>query len=142
MELLERMSRLAPDSARVWGKMTSHQMVCHLHDSFMAATGEKPVSSVNSVLGPTLVKWLGLYAPIKWPRSVPTRPEMDQNVGGTPPAEFLHDVGRLKTMIERFSREPRDFTWHPHPLFGDMSTRDWLRWGYLHVDHHLRQFGL
>jgi hypothetical protein len=28
-----------------------------------------------------------------------------------------------------------------HPLFGRMSDADWLRWAYLHADHHLRQFG-
>jgi hypothetical protein len=29
-----------------------------------------------------------------------------------------------------------------HPIFGAMSERAWLRWGYLHMDHHLRQFGV
>jgi hypothetical protein len=29
-----------------------------------------------------------------------------------------------------------------HPIFGALSARDWLRWGYLHADHHLRQFGV
>jgi hypothetical protein len=28
-----------------------------------------------------------------------------------------------------------------HPIFGPMSEAAWLRWGYLHADHHLRQFG-
>ena len=28
-----------------------------------------------------------------------------------------------------------------HPFFGAMSPNQWLRWGYLHTDHHLRQFG-
>ena len=29
-------------------------------------------------------------------------------------------------------------TWHP--ISGSMLERAWLRWGYLRVDHHLRQF--
>ena len=28
-----------------------------------------------------------------------------------------------------------------HPMFGPMTPEDWMRWGYLHADHHLRQFG-
>jgi hypothetical protein len=28
-----------------------------------------------------------------------------------------------------------------HSLFGPMSFADWMRWGYLHADYHLRQFG-
>jgi hypothetical protein len=27
-----------------------------------------------------------------------------------------------------------------HPFFGSMQHADWMRWGYLHADHHLRQF--
>ena len=30
--------------------------------------------------------------------------------------------------------------WPAHPIFGPMTLRAWMRWGYLHVDHHLRQF--
>jgi hypothetical protein len=29
----------------------------------------------------------------------------------------------------------------PHSIFGSMTNQDWMRWGYLHADHHLRQFG-
>ena len=29
-----------------------------------------------------------------------------------------------------------------HFLFGPMSARDWHRWAYRHVSHHLKQFGL
>ena len=32
--------------------------------------------------------------------------------------------------------------WPAHPFFGAMSSSAWLRWGYLHMDHHLRQFGV
>ena len=27
-------------------------------------------------------------------------------------------------------------------IFGAMTTERWKRWGYLHMDHHLRQFGV
>jgi len=88
------------------------------------------------------VKWIALYTPLPWARGMPTRPEMDQTKGGTPPAEFSEDVRRLLQLTERFTSEPRDFTWQPHPFFLQMSDRDWMRWGYLHMNHHLRQFGL
>jgi hypothetical protein len=66
---------------------------------------------------------------------------LNQEVGGTPPHEFAADVQDLAVLIERFTRRPRDFDWHPHPHFGAMSERDWMRLGYLHTDHHFRQFG-
>jgi hypothetical protein len=50
-------------------------------------------------------------------------------------------VRRLLDSMERFSRGPRDFQFRPHPMFKKMSEGQWMRWGYLHMDHHLRQFG-
>src|ERR1700730_18570769 len=35
-DLVSRVARLTPESARHWGRMTSHQAVCHLRDSFRA----------------------------------------------------------------------------------------------------------
>lgn len=140
--LRNRLERLAPDSPRRWGKMSAHQMICHLTDSFKAGTGDKAVSATGNLFHRSVLKWLALYVPVAWPHGVPTRPEMSQELGGTKPVEFEKDRRELIEIIERFSRPQRDFDWHPHPLFGLMADRDWFRWGYLHVDHHLRQFGV
>jgi len=68
---------------------------------------------------------------------------MDQEAEGTRPAEFEEDVRALQTLVDRFARQPRDFEWpRSHPHFGKMSEAEWLRLAYLHVDHHLRQFGV
>jgi len=59
--VLGRLRALKPDSARRWGKMSPHEMVCHLNDSFKAAIGTKPVSSVNTnMLIRTLARWFAL----------------------------------------------------------------------------------
>jgi hypothetical protein len=141
-EVLKRLRQVGPDSQRRWGKMSAHQMICHLNDSFKVAMGERSVTAISRMLPGRLVKWFALYAPIRWPHGVPTRPEMNQQVGGTKPVEFETDMRELERLIDRIAREDRDFKWHRHPLFGAMPDRDWLRWGYLHVDHHLRQFGV
>jgi hypothetical protein len=54
--------------------------------------------------------------------------------------DFADDVARLESLLQRFvTSEMTDRP--PHPVFGRMSNKAWLRWGYLHTDHHLRQFG-
>jgi hypothetical protein len=141
--LLQRLQQVSPDSRRRWGKMTPHQMICHLNDSFKSVIGEREVGSRNSnLLTRTVVRWIALYAPLKWPHGVPTMAENDQQRGGTPPEDFKCDVDALASMIERVTCPQKDFQWRRHPLFAEMSERDWMRWGYLHVDHHLRQFGV
>lgn len=141
-EALARLAKVQPDSRGLWGRMSAPQMICHLSDSFLAVMGQKPVSSASGVLQRSVVKWIALYAPIPWPKGVPTRPEMDQLIGGTAPSDFVRDRQVLFALIERFTTPERDFAWSPHPIFGKMPDPDWFRWGYLHMDHHMRQFGV
>jgi len=68
-------------------------------------------------------------------------PECDAKVGGTRPAELARDLSELHLLLVRFSKRPRDFEYADHPIFGKMTEAEWQRWGYLHMDHHLRQFG-
>jgi hypothetical protein len=122
--------------------MSAHQMICHLCDSFRMLTGHKSVSSSSSVMQQTIVKWIALYAPLPWPAGIPTRPEVDQEIGGTGPVDFAEDVAQLEALLESAVTRIRTADCPAHPIFGRMSETAWLRWGYLHVDHHLRQFGV
>lgn len=141
-ELVARLRMLRPDSARRWGRMSVHQMICHLCDSFRMSTGERPVRIVAGRVRGTVIKWIALYLPLPWPPGVRTRPELDQERLGTRPVDFATDVAQLEALIELVTGQPRTFDWHAHTLFGPMSEAAWLRWGYRHVDHHLRQFGV
>ena len=139
-EILRRLRDVRPDSAARWGRMSAHQMVCHLSDSFRIVTGQKLVSDATSVLQRTVVKWTALYLPMRWPAGIPTRPEVDQEAGGTRPVDFAADMSELVALVELVTSDRR-VEWPRHPVFGRMSESAWLRWGYLHMDHHLRQFG-
>jgi hypothetical protein len=121
--------------------MTAAQMMCHLNDSFLAAMGEKYVSPATGPIRRTLMKWGALYVPLRWPKNVSTRPEMRQGCGGTPPGRFEDDRARLVRTVKQFSSDPKALNGKPHPLFGPMTGAQWQRWGFLHSDHHLRQFG-
>ena len=140
-EIVQRLRKVRPDSVRRWGRMSAHQMVCHLSDSILAVTGQKPVSEASGPLQRTLVKWMALYLPLRWPVGIRTRPEVDQEVGGTRPSEFAADMAQLEALLALITTQPRRFEWKTHPIFGRMSDAAWLRWAYLHADHHLRQFG-
>ena len=140
-EIVSRLRHLPQDAARRWGKMTAAQMICHLNDSFRSVMGHRP-TEIPRFSAWRLTKCAALYMPMQWPHGVKTRPELEQGVGGTPPAEFEADRHELLQTIEEFLQQPRAFEFRPHPMFGQMSEKDWMRWAYLHCDHHLRQFGL
>ena len=140
--LLERLVRISSDSPRRWGRMSAAEMVCHLTDAFRMAMGEKPVSDASSLSQRTALKWIALYLPVRWPTGVlVTRPEIEQGSGGTSPGDFGRDVADLVAAMERFTSANGAVDWPAHPIFGPLTRRAWMRWGYLHVDHHLRQFG-
>ena len=141
-ELLRRLRALRPDSPRQWGRMTAHQMVCHLTDAFLMDTDRKPVSHASGLRQRTIVKWIALYAPFRWPAGLQTRPEVDQDFGGTKPTAFAADLAALEALVEVVASDPGFFTGRRHPIFGGLSRAAWMRWGYLHMDHHLRQFGV
>jgi hypothetical protein len=121
--------------------MSAHQMVCHLNDSFLAVTGQRRVSPATGPLQQTLGKWMALYVPLRWPSGIETRPEIDQELGGTRPTDFTADVARLEALVDLVTTRPGCFEGQAHPIFGRMSEFAWMRWAYLHMDHHLRQFG-
>jgi hypothetical protein len=55
--------------------------------------------------------------------------------------DFAADVAQLADLVELVTDRTGSLDWPRHPVFGKMSEAAWLRWGYLHMDHHLRQFG-
>ena len=140
-EILRRLKTVRPDSARRWGRMSAHQMICHLSDACRMATGQKRVSDASGRLQRTIVKWMALYLPLRWREGILTRPEIDQEFGGTCPTDFAADVAELEALVELITTKRTSVVWSTHPVFGRMSEGDWLRWAYLHLDHHLRQFG-
>ena len=138
-ELLARFARVRVDTQPRWGTMSADQMICHLSDSFRGSLGEKYVSSRTNLFKRTLLKWMALWVPLRWLHGVKTLPAMDQQRGGTPPLRFASDSEKLRILFERFCSCQGEFA--PHGMFGQMSRTERMRHAYLHIDHHLRQFG-
>jgi hypothetical protein len=121
--------------------MSAHQMVCHVADALRLITGQKPAGRDPRLLERTILKWFVLYAPLRWPPGILTSPELDQDQGGTRPSEFAADVAQVEQLLERVAAPTGNLDHLVHPVFGRMSRAAWLRWAWLHTDHHLRQFG-
>ena len=140
-EIIRRLASVGPASRRRWGTMTVSQMICHLSDAFRVALGDRTAKPVKNRYNGPLMRWLALWLPLSWPHGVSTMPECDANLGGTPPAELERDKGELCELLDRFTTPSNGLDGQAHPFFGQMTEKEWMRWGYLHLDHHLRQFG-
>jgi hypothetical protein len=135
-----RLAKLHDKRPRAWGKMTPHEMLCHLGDSFAGVLGERSISRVDTWWSRTVIKYAALHTNLAWPKGTPTMPEVDPTRGGTRPADFERDRERVIQVMRRFTapgaRHDR------HPFFGTLTRDEWMVWGYRHTDHHLRQFAL
>ena len=139
-ELLSRLDALSTESERKWGRMTPHQAVCHLSDSFKAILHDRPLVLRPPDLRRRVVRFVAFTSPVPWPKGVQTSAKVDAEKGGTPPGDFETDVAELKELLARYVASDGR-TLEPHYVWGAMSRGEWGRYGYRHVDHHLRQFG-
>jgi hypothetical protein len=141
--LVARLRQLRPDSPRHWGTLTAAEMLCHLGDAHESVLGRRvPPGPPPSTKARPLLKWLILYSPVPWPRGVPTRPGVDPKAGGTRPDDFEEARERaIESLTSLATADPATLS-ACHFKLGPMTAQDWSRWAYLHVSHHLRQFGL
>lgn len=141
--LVERLRRLRPDTPRQWGTLTPGEMLCHLGDAHESVLGTRvPPGPPPSGVPRPLSKWYVLHTPFPLPQGVPTRPGVNPKIDGTRPGDFEQDRERVINTLRRLAVAVPTTLLASHSRFGPMSARDWYRWAYRHVDHHLRQFGL
>src|ERR1041385_8230581 len=75
-------------------------------------------------------------------KGVKPRPGVDPHQQGTRPGDFQLDRARAIAGLDQLAAGPPRTLPRVHFMVGPMSQKDWHRWAYKHVDHHLRQFGL
>lgn len=138
--LMARLEALGADAERRWGRMTPHQAVCHLSDTFRGILGDRPLPPKAIDWKRKLIRFLVFTSPMPWPEGAPTSPQIDAEKGGTAPGDFGTDVADLRVLMDRFvATDGRGLA--PHWAWGAMSRGVWGRYGWRHLDHHLRQFG-
>ena len=138
-EVIARVDKLRPATQRQWGKMDVAQMMAHCSAALDMASGRvnPPRILLGRVIGPIFKSVYTNEKPLS--RNSPTDPKLvvsDQR-------DFLREQEQLKLKLQQFhDGGERQCTRHPHPFFGALTTNQWSRGMYKHMDHHLRQFGV
>ena len=139
---MDRLRLLRATDGPRWGDMYAGAMVRHLVESHEMAMKSLKVKrpAVSLIRGPH-GRWLALHLPLTWAKNIPTLPEIDIMQRSNYTIEFAAEHPRLLKLVEAFCACEDGDLLREHPMLGRFSRQDWMRWGYLHADHHLRQFG-
>ena len=138
-EIKDRLARLTPQTRRLWGKMSAAQMLAHCSAAMEVSLGDKVVRQV--LLGKLFGRIAkgSLLSGKPMGKSLPTAKEYvianDRDLD--------LERQRLTALIDRFQAGgPEGCTKFPHSFFGKMPPEEWSALNYIHLDHHLQQFGL
>ncbi|NHE56011.1 DUF1569 domain-containing protein [Cyclobacterium plantarum] len=138
-KLIRRVNSLSPDKRPFWGKMNATEMLHHCN------LANQRILSWNKPVNPgtfkqKFMKFLVLHVLPGFPRNVKTAAPFETR-GKINTQAFENEKELFKTGLLEFAKPGKIFS-APHPYFGPLNTRDWGRVVWMHVDHHLRQFGL
>lgn len=137
-ELMARARRLTPEHRARWGQFTVERMLAHMVDAFRMGMGEIEVRPRRIPLigswpfNVLFIRFIGM------PRNAPTVREIVQRA----PLSIDAELRELEAAMERFASQRERTEWPQHPAFGKLSRGSWGALGYVHTDHHLRQFGV
>jgi hypothetical protein len=137
-ELIERVNGLAADRSALWGKMQVTEMLHHCNKATRAILDGRPSNKPSSLKQQSL-KFLFLHVLQKFPKNVeaPARVAVEKISRDRFEVEKQH----LIDLTNEFVRHPKSIE-ATHPIFGNLNDRQWGVFTWMHLDHHLRQFGV
>lgn len=140
-EMLKRIGEVTPKDPSLWGKMNVHEMLVHAADQVRLSFGEKRSPYRGTMMTSTFVKIMVLLGMPIPKGKIETTAELKQGVGGTKLTAFEQDRAILSDMVNNFETKYGETGFRKHPVFGDLNKHQWGRLAYLHLNHHLKQFG-
>lgn len=139
--LRRRLEQVTDTTAPRWGALSAARMLLHLRLTVEASLCQMAVPDRSTWLTRTLFRWLAYHVLPDWPKARIRVPAVY-----TPVAECGAD-GERERLLERIDQflaaadaEPERLA--VHELFGPLTLHYWRRVHGIHMDYHLRQFGV
>jgi hypothetical protein len=137
--LISRVERLKADALPLWGEMTPTEMLLHCN-----ITNQAIIKWEGKIRKATFRQKLRKFI---WMNLMPNFPK---NIKGVKKFDMKGqgDTGKFEVARKIFIELVSEFPHHqhplisPHPFFGPLTTAEWGKVIWKHLDHHLRQFGV
>lgn len=137
--IIARLERLQPNQKPLWGRMSGPQMLAHCVAPLRVAQGKQKLKrNLVGLLFGRMAK-RSFLKKRSFGKNLPT----DKSFLFADAADFQRERGALMAEIRAFQTGgPAGLTSAPHPFFGPLTTEEWDTLQWMHLDHHLRQFGV
>lgn len=138
--LIDRINKLTPTTAPLWGKMNVGQMLAHCNVSYeMVYTDKHPRPNVLMKLILKLLVKNKVVSITPYKPNNPTAPAFII----TEDKDFEAEKTRLIDHINKtLQLGEAHFDKKESHSFGVLTAAEWNNMFYKHLDHHLRQFGV
>jgi hypothetical protein len=137
--LIERIKKLNPQTQGLWGKMNVSQMMAHLQEPLLVMTGEKTIKF--TLWG----RFFGKYLKNKFIKNRGFGKNLltHEKFKVVDAKQFQNEQEKLiNTMLIIQQQGTNVITKNKHPFFGNITHQEWADLMYLHINHHLNQFGV
>ena len=134
---VDRIGKLQPDTPRQWGAMTPNETIAHLDRSIAISLGEIEVKDESNFFLRSIIRPIFFSGLFEWPKG---KLKVMPIFMGAPETGKEKLIASIERFIEKADAEPNRKALHP--AFGVQPISFFRRMHGLHMDHHLRQFGL
>lgn len=136
--IINRITKLDIVTEAAWGDMKVNEMLFHCIKVNRLILQAKPQNK-TSTIKQRIMKTVGLHLIKAFPKGVKTGPkylpELTDNIA------FEKMQNELVENVREIARYT-DAIYGQHPFFGPLNTKEWRRFMWKHLDHHLRQFNV
>jgi len=137
--IIKRVEKLEPDANRLWGKMTATEMLYHCTTANNFIFDDRSDYQIPT-LKQRLVKFICFRILTRIPRNN-KQPSRINAIGKIGDDKFVHQKHLYIQTIEKFPKQIKPLT-SLHPRMGFLTNKEWGIIAWMHMDHHLRQFGV
>lgn len=135
------LNRFTPDTERRWGKLTPTELMAHLARSIRISLGEIDMKDQSNFFTRLPIFRRIVFEYLPWPPGkIVAPPEFTP----APESDFEAEREKAKNEFARFvdllDNNPNADGWSP--MFGKFPLREWSRMHAIHINHHLKQFGM
>ena len=136
-----RINALLSTGQRQWGTMSLAQMLSHLRITVEVSLEERETHNESRAWLTSIVYLLMFCIFTKWPKGkVPTSKQFLDDSAEDIETERTLLLESAQRFVEEAEKNSTRITLEP--MLGHISLQKWKRVHGIHIDHHLRQFGV